>query len=564
MKPIFIIGLLLFPLCCMAQWSTNSAVNTAVFNATGCMDDSLENARAVIVTDAVGNSFCTWSDNRSGTKNVYVQKFNAAGVAQWTVNGIRIAATAGYQIGARVVADNAGGCVVVWADSTESVTRYNIKAQKLNAVGTSQWTEGGIVLCNAANNQLNPRIINDGGGGYYVSWYDERVLAGVGSIYLQRINGSGVSQFTANGIVINNSVVLFPEQHFLLKENTNAIIVYSHYNGNNFDIKAQKINDAGVAQWIATGLNVIASNNEEAYFDAAVDNTGNLFVAWESYSPPNYDVGNIYVQKINSSGVLQWTPNGVVGSTAVNDQYWPAVAPDNAGGALVAWEDYSKDPTNVMSDIFVQKYNSNGSAAFKTNGIAVCDAPNSQYTPRIVSDGNGGAIICFTDERNGGIPDIYVQRINSNGTMPWPVNGIAIANAVNTQKGADMVVANNGVVAGFYDDRTTLLCFNYFLQRINLDGTLGELTTSVTDLNPLKDKLKVYPTLMQHSLWIDNQNAFSVEMRIIDIQGRVVLIKTLSPQSRTLINVTPLVSGIYWSDFLLKEGRRVKVVLMKQ
>ena len=549
-----------------AQWSTSSSTNTVVTNAAGCLDDSLDNPRTILITDALGNFFVTWSDKRSGIKNVYVQKFNSSGTAQWTANGIGIASsTNNYQVYPSVAADDAGGCAVVWADSAKtSATSFDIKAQRFNSTGTAQWAAGGINICNLNNHQITPKIISDGGGGYYISWCDERGTPGIGSIYIQRVNSAGAAQLTANGIIVTGSVVLFSEQHFLLKEGVNAVTVYGHYNGTNFDIKAQKYNSTGAAQWGASGVNIVATANEEAYFDAAIDNSGNVFAAWESYTPPNFAVADNYVQKINSAGLVQWAAAGVAVSTAVNDQFWPAVAPDNAGGVMVAWEDYSQDPANASSDVYMQKINLVGTAVFAANGIVVSNALNSQYTPRIVSDGSGGAVVSFPDFRNAAGLDLYAQRINNTGTPLWAVNGILAGSAANSQAGQDMLVSNSGTVIGFYDDRTTANCFNLYLQRLNFDGTLGNLATSVTDIIPLRDKIKVYPTLMHNVLVIENNNLFAVDMRLMDMNGRILFNQKIPAASKVNTNINHLAAGVYMSDYLLKDGRRVKLPLMKQ
>ena len=54
---------------------------------------------------------------------------------------------------------------------------------------------------------------------------------------------------------------------------------------------------------------------------------------------------------------------------------------------------------------------------------AICAAVQHQYTPQIVSDGAGGAIITWKDLRTGANYDIYAQRINSSGVTQWSVVG---------------------------------------------------------------------------------------------------------------------------------------------
>jgi hypothetical protein len=556
----FLFSLLLLSSALVAQWSTNSAANTVVTNTAGCLDENFENIKSAIVTDAAGNFFVAWSDDRTGTPQTYVQKFNANGEAQWTANGIRVASTTSAQLHVQVAIDGNGGCTVVWTDSSVIATSYDIRVQRLNSIGTTQWTAGGVVICNAVNRQLLPRIIQDGAGGNFISWYDERAVAGTGAMYFQRINSGGTAQLTANGVLVNGSVIDFFEQHTLMQDNTNAVIVWGQANSN-YDIRAQKYNAAGAAQWGVQGTAVVATANDEQYFQTAIDNAGNVFVTWESYAPPNFDVSDAFIQKINSAGAVQWGAGGAVVSTAVDDQYWPAVAPDNAGGAFVAWQDYSVN--TFASDIYIQKFNSSGIAGFAANGIVICNAADDQEIPEIVADGAGGAVVSFIDYRSTTY-DIYAQRFNSSGAGMWVANGVTVANAANTQAAQEMVVSNSGVVMSFYDDRGGVSCFDSYIQRINFDGTLGNWPTAVTDLMPQKDNIKVYPTLMHAVLIVENNNPFAVDMRLMDLNGKVVMQQKIGAGVKMNTNVSRLSPGVYISDYLLKDGKRVKLPLMKQ
>ena len=56
---------------------------------------------------------------------------------------------------------------------------------------------------------------------------------------------------------------------------------------------------------------------------------------------------------------------------------------------------------------------------WKTDGIAISTAPNSQDYPKMVSDGGDGVIITWMDERSGCTLcyDIYAQKLNADGTL---------------------------------------------------------------------------------------------------------------------------------------------------
>ncbi len=73
--------------------------------------------------------------------------------------------------------------------------------------------------------------------------------------------------------------------------------------------------------------------------------------------------------------------------------------------------------------------------------IPINTTNNTQASPRIVSDGTGGAIIVWQDERNPlttGI-DIYAQRIDSNGNFLWDPDGVAISTADDDQTLPELV-----------------------------------------------------------------------------------------------------------------------------
>ena len=66
-------------------------------------------------------------------------------------------------------------------------------------------------------------------------------------------------------------------------------------------------------------------------------------------------------------------------------------------------------------------------AQWTANGTLLCDAANNQYTPQIVSDGTGGAIVAWRDLRNGTNFDIYAQHVLASGVVDpaWTAIGTA-------------------------------------------------------------------------------------------------------------------------------------------
>ena len=112
----------------------------------------------------------------------------------------------------------------------------------------------------------------------------------------------------------------------------------------------------------------------------------------------------------------QWSTNPAVNNaicTATGDQQNPQVISDGAGGAIITWWDVRSG----IADIYAQRVNASGVVQWTANGVAICTATNEQYYPQLVSDGAGGAIITWHDRRSGSNWDIYAQNVCSFGSI---------------------------------------------------------------------------------------------------------------------------------------------------
>jgi len=184
--------------------------------------------------------------------------------------------------------------------------------------------------------------------------------------------------------------------------------------GTGADIYAQRINASGVVQWTANGVAISTPADDDQRDPTIVsDGAGGAIITWhDSRSGAlNYD---IYAQRINASGVVQWTVNGVAISTAPGNQVYPTITSDGAGGAINTWSD-GRSGTNA--DIYAQRINASGVVQWTANGVAISTAARDQLYPTITSDGAGGAIITWYDYRSGTNYDIYAQQVSANGQL---------------------------------------------------------------------------------------------------------------------------------------------------
>lgn len=350
------------------------------------------------VPDGAGGAIVVWEDHRAIWSVIYAQRVNANGDALWAGNGIAVCTSISKQEYPAAVSDGSGGVIVVWIDYRNGATNADVFAQRLNADGDRMWLATGVPVCLAAYNQDRPCIVPGVGGGAIIGWEDYRPVDGSSDIYAQRVDASGVMMWAENGVPVCTSVQMQQDPV------------------------------------------------------AASDGSGGVFLAWNDLQ--GLDVG-IYVQKIDSSGAVKWSPNGVTFYSAIEEQRLRIVS-DGSGGVMVCWTDLRSG----NEDIFAQHIDEDGAVAWDPNGIPVCNLGGDDYQPSMISDGAGGAIVAWTSG------SIYAQRVAGNGSRLWPSTGVRMGTGTYVQMDCALVGDGAGGAIVAWDDG------EIFAQRVDSDGAL--------------------------------------------------------------------------------------------
>ncbi|MBI2556180.1 MAG: hypothetical protein HYW13_01940, partial [Planctomycetes bacterium] len=124
---------------------------------------------------------------------------------------------------------------------------------------------------------------------------------------------------------------------------------------------------------------------------------------------------NIYAQRIDLTGNALWVKDGLAVCVEANIQNCAYISSDGSGGAIISWND------NRVSafDVYVQRIDPKGLAKWNNNGVAVSTAFDTQCFPVTINDGTGGAIIVWQDSRDKDKSywDVYAQKINGQGSL---------------------------------------------------------------------------------------------------------------------------------------------------
>ncbi len=415
----------------------------------------------------------------------------------WTANGVEINhdADAGnvlpYQ---QSVPDGSGGAVITWLDGRDYGTNLaDVYAQRVNATGTAQWAANGKVVCNNSGGQTYPQIIPDGLGSYIITWVDGRNI--YDKIYAQKIDGNGDRVWHVgsdyNGIVVCNhdDHAYYPK---LASDGSGgAIICWVATRGSSYDLYAQHVLSGGTldGSWPADGRAICTQPGDQDTQSIISDGVGGAIICWvdqrRNPSPSTSYSYDVYAQRVSGAGVVQWTADGAKiyenQSTEITSDPAPAMISDGSGGAIITWEDYLAYSHNFYVYIYAQRIRSNAALEWAVNGVPVCDHTGARSGPQLVEDGSGGAIVVWQDDGQGTNTDIYAQRLDPAGSRQWtPTDGVPVCTDHNAQGGAFISSdGQHGAVMAWEDLRGGSDAADIYSQRLDSAGAAQWTTDGV-------------------------------------------------------------------------------------
>ncbi len=413
-----------------------------------------------LAPDAEGGCFVFWQDARRGNRDIYAQHLNAEGDILWDLNGIPLCTEDSAQGWPEAISDNSGGAIVLWGEARHG--SQDIYAQRVDANGDKLWASEGIPVCVDPALQENIVLIPDGEGGVIAAWEDWR-------------------------------------------------------NGNQ-DIYAQRIAPDGTMLWGENGIAVCQIPGDQYDPVLVNDGEGGAVVVWWDISTPDWD---IYAQRISATGEKQWNETGMPVCTVAGNQGGPLAVSDGQGGAIVAWVDYRMDP---IGDLYAQHLGADGNQQWDADGVPICTLQNAQQQPTAISDGQGGIILTWWDERDI-YSDIYAQRVNADGTPLWQENGLPICLAEGMQREPRIIVAENGACIFWKDyreDYAMVLVDHIYAQRVDQDGNIlwepNGLPVTTADAEQSEPEGIWIPTGLVVS-WMDQRNGEDSDIYIQWIPG---------------------------------------------
>ncbi len=445
-----------------------------VGNGTPVCIQPYEQGYPQICADGAGGIIMTWNDYRTPEwpylkGDVYAQRIDAMGNVLWTTNGAPVCLASDDQGMPQICSDGAGGAILVWNDLRNSLTTgTDIYAQRVDANGTPLWTTNGVVVCNAASHQQYVKVVSDGRGGAIAVWQDYRNGSHY-DIYAQRIDGSGVTRWTSQGVALCTAAQWQENPQIVSDGAYGAIVAWKDNRaGSNTDIYAQHVDSTGTKKWGTDGSSICweVSSQGDPVIDS--DGMGGAFIVWTDVRNGNAD---IFAQWVDGNGSQRWTTNGIAVCSAVNNQNYPVVLGNGAYGAFFAWRDQRSGMDNY--EFYAQKVNGFGNILWAANGVRIVNEIGTEIVWDLCSDGAGGLIASWIDGRTA-YADIYVQRIDRNANTLWTSSGVMVCDAVKQQTRPELFAdGEGGCFVVWADERPANGDYDIYAQRVERNGYWG-------------------------------------------------------------------------------------------
>ncbi|HOK79969.1 MAG TPA: putative Ig domain-containing protein [bacterium] len=344
----------------------------------------------------------------------------------------------------QLIKTNDGNFIILWVDERRGIVPgfswkfRDIYGQKINSSGEIQWQEDGIPIVEGYGEgvvferQCDVRVASDGDNGAIFSWTD----ASGGNIQgnnvrINRIDEDGNKLWGPGGMLLQNGDSGGNES--ISSDGQGGVFAVWNYGGYRLWYPRAKASHIGGNGNVIATMDSISSKGGDDGEGSAIagpvvkmSSSGTSLLGWEdSRDGSYYGWRSLRVQKFSEGP--EWTLGGVRVSLPNNNidnivSYCDIVS-DGSGGLIAFWS----DNRNGNKDIFAQRVDSSGNIVWQEGGIPTCTAQGEQGNLQAVSDNSNGAIVVWVDTRSG-TSQIYAQRISQDGTILWQENGVLIGN----------------------------------------------------------------------------------------------------------------------------------------
>ncbi len=377
--------------------------------------------------DSSGRYAISWQDNRSGNNDVYARIYNADGSARTAEFMVHATNSAAQDWNSIAMADN-GNIVVTWSDNRSGT--YEVYMRMFNVDGTALTGE---TLVSTRTGSQDYHAVDFGGDGSFVVVFEDATGT---DIYFQRFDSSG-NAVGSNTIANSTTSNAQNRADVAVRQDGSFVVTWTSASqdfGTSLGVYARIFNSSGTALSSEILVNGTTSG-DQTYSSIDADSSGNFNVTWQSTDASGTGV---FARRFNSSGTALAAEFQVNTYTAGSQTYphmamnssgdfivtWNEENGKDGGGTGTYAQQFDSAGTRIGGEVLInsttagtQRFGSAGyvgsSAAFAWQGAGTGDSSGifmrrftttnfstlTVNTTSDVSDGTTTSIAALLDNR---------------------------------------------------------------------------------------------------------------------------------------------------------------------
>ena len=454
-----------------AQWPSNPDSNLVICDRAG------EETIPKIVATSDGGCYVSWYDHVIGNYDVYMQRLDGNGVIQWVHNGMLISNQPQdtWLTDYDLTVDQDDYAVVVFND-IRAGGDWDIYSYRISPSGDFMWGPNGLTLSDNTTFEADPVVTTTSAGNIVFSWQDED------SIHVRKVDPSGTDLWSpAVRTITATDGVSSPR--IVAAENDGVIVSYMQASGPNYYnpqyLYARKFDMNGADVWNSAGEAINTAGGIALYMEQSLipDGAGGGYEAWYDTRDMNH---HCYVQHIRSDGSMAWTTNGVSLSLAAGElQMYPALVSFPSTGDVIVFY-LATDLNQNLNGIQGQKLDSLGVRQWGSNGIVYEPLSNQTRSHITAQPQSDGAVVVYKEFAVDDVLNSYIHaiKVDMDGNQVWTTSPMEICSHLSEKGRIPTTVNPAGQVIAAWDDSRNDASGDIYLQNVNSDGSLGPIGSS--------------------------------------------------------------------------------------
>ena len=436
-----------------------------------------QQAQPLTIADDSGGAFVVWFDFRDGNGGgaLYANRIGdgpgGTGTTLWAQD---LEIHSGSHIDPEYIAgdllgctDDQGGFWLAWTD--QRAGNWDLFLSHVDANGViAAFSSDGMPIADDPAAQHSVRLLPDGAGGVWLGWIDER-NGPDGDLFVEHVDSNGQRASGARGARVRGGAAIQQEPAIALAANGLWLAWTDRESDMLGDVRLQRVNTNLENQLAAEGLPVRSESGIRESAPALCSLPGGeVLVGWEdSRDEPSAVDADLRIQRVSPDGTFLLAAAGAALCSVPGNQF--ELELEWADGSVLAlWRDQRFLP---RSNLYAQKLNLNGQLQWQDTGMPLLEeeAQNRTSDPVILKDGQGGLQAFWFDEGHGA-PGLRTQRLDGNGSTVLGERGQEISWGPAGELNKLRLVNTNSGLWSFWIESTTIagndrLC----VQKVNPD-----------------------------------------------------------------------------------------------